>query len=333
MLFEDRLNCAVYRPMGMDWFYNGYWAINNLEDTAKQFLLEDHQDIVDGTPPLNRTSLQENGIYRVMDPGGLSTHRAISLDAFKKLKFDFLIASIPNHIQLFEKLIAEHQPNAKLIVQIGNEWDGNLFAGKNVLASIKRRDMPDGTNAIFYHQEFDLNIFKAQWPRKTNRISSYVNVIQNMKSGWSDFLSLEKELQSSGIEMFSYGGQCRDGNKCGPLELAQSMIDDEFVFHVKDGGDGFGHIIYNAYACGRPVITRKSFYKDRLAEELMNSENTIDLDEMSIPEAAQLIMEVREDEQKMAKMSQSSAMSFYSCVNYREESEAIGNWILDLKKR
>lgn len=333
LLFESRLGYSVYRPIGMDWFYNGYWAINNLEDTAKQFLLEDHQDIYDGTPALNKISSHNEGIYVIKEPGGTSFHKSITFEAFKKYKFDFVICSIPQHIPLFEKLISEHQPNAELIVQIGNEWDTNIFSGHNVLASIKRRQFSDDTNAMFYHQEFDLNVFKAQWPRYTGKISSYVNLLQNMSSGWSDFISLEEELLPHGITMSSYGGQCRDGNKCGPEELAQSMLDDEFIFHVKDGGDGFGHIIHNAYACGRPVITRKSFYKDKLAEELMNENNTIDLDSLSIPDAARLILELRSDPNKMIEMCISAARSFHSCVNYKEEADAISNWLLHIRKR
>ena len=38
LLFENRFNWNVYRPIGMEWFYEGYWGYNNIEATAKQFL-------------------------------------------------------------------------------------------------------------------------------------------------------------------------------------------------------------------------------------------------------------------------------------------------------
>lgn len=333
LLFENRLGYKVYRPIGMEWFYDGYWAINNLEDTAKQFLKQDHQKIKDATPPLNRTSLNDGGLYRIYDPGELSSHGAITLSAFKLIKFDIIIASIPAHVPLYQSLIDKYQPQAKLVVQVGNEWDLSYFSGLNVLASIKPRVVPDDVNVIFYHQEFDLNIFKATWPRKTNLISSYINVLQGMNTGWADFLALEKALNPSGIKMSSYGGQCRDGNMAGAKQLAESMANDAFIFHVKDGGDGFGHIIYNAYACGRPVITRKSFYKDKLAEELMNEKNTIDLDELGMADAVELIIETMSDDEKMSKASEAAYSAFYSCVDYKEEAINIGSWIESLKER
>ena len=334
LLFEKRLNYAVYRPIGMEWFYNGYWSINGLEDTAKQFLLQNHQEIIDGTPPLNRTSINDAGIYRVSDPGGVSSHRALTFDVFKKMKFDFIIASIPNHIPIYQKLIDEYQPKAKLIIQIGNEWDINNFPnGSNVLASIKQRPVRNGIDALFYHQEFDLDIFKATWPVKTNHISSYINILQAMPSGWRDFLMLEQALKDYGITMSSYGGQCRDGNITGPADLARSMQNDQIVFHVKDGGDGFGHVIHNAYACGRPVITRKSFYKNKLAEELMNDQNTIDLDALSFQDAVDLIVEIMSDDDRMLKASQASYSSFYTCVNYNEDANRVRIWLESLKER
>lgn len=333
LLFEERLGYKVYRPIGMDWFYNGFWAINNLEDTAKQFLKEDHQLIKDGTPPLNRTSLEDCGLYLINDPGDLSYHRAITFYAFTKIKFDIVIASIPSHINLFKRLIAEYQPQAKLIVHIGNEWDFSMFSGCNLLASVKERNLNIDINACFYHQEFDLNIFSYKPYNKSSVINSYINVLQNMETGWKDFLSLESNLNDVGISMKSYGGQCRDGNMAGPLELANSMHQSEMIFHVKDGGDGYGHVIYNAYACGRPVITRKSFYKDRLAEELMNDKNTIDLDQMSIEDAVDLILKIRSDESSMVSASQEAYNSFKNSVDFAIEAERINDWITTIIER
>jgi hypothetical protein len=333
LLFEKRMNHAVYRPIGMEWFYQGYWAINSSEDTAKQFLFQDYQSVTDGTPPLNRTSTSDCGLYRVYDPGQVSSHRAVTFEAFKHMKFDIIIASIPAHVPLYQRLIEVYQPQAKLVVQVGNEWDLSYFSGLDILASIKPRSVPEDTNVMFYHQEFDLDIFKATWPKKTNFVSSYINVLQGMKVGWPDFLALEKGLSRHGVKMSSYGGQCRDGNLNGVRELAESMSNDQFIFHVKDGGDGFGHILYNAYACGRPVITRKSFYKGKLAEELMNEKNTIDLDEISAGDAVELITEIMNDQTKMTEACQAAYSSFYSCVNYKEEAEAVSSWINQIKER
>ena len=121
----------------------------------------------------------------------------------------------------------------------------------NVLGSVKPGNIQDA-NVIYYHQEFDTEVFKLKEHKVSNNISSYINLLQELPIGWKDFIYLESQLKE--LSFKSYGGQCRDGNMNGVNELADSMHNDDFVFHVKDHGDGYGHIIYNAYACGKPTI-------------------------------------------------------------------------------
>ena len=102
----------------MEWFYEGYWAINDLEETAKQFLDTKTTIIADKTPALNVVSSIDDCIYNVYDPGHITTHKAISLNTFKEIKFDYIIASIPQHIDIFKDSIKKYQPNAKLIIHL-----------------------------------------------------------------------------------------------------------------------------------------------------------------------------------------------------------------------
>ncbi len=85
MLFEDRLGHEVFRPIGMDWFHEGYWAINDLEPTARQFLAFDSQPF-DSTPPLNDSMFRSThvGIARVFDPGRATTHMAVTLEGSRR---------------------------------------------------------------------------------------------------------------------------------------------------------------------------------------------------------------------------------------------------------
>lgn len=341
MLFGDRLRMMVYRPIGMEWFEEGYWAINDNRDTAKQFLsLDQAYEPRDKTPGLNKLTLERDellheaevdGVYYVADPGDISHHRACTLNFFKHNQFDYVIASIPAHVPLFEDLIAKYQPQAKLIVQIGNEWPEHLFEGHNVLASIKPRVYDSSTNAFFYHQEFDLDIFSPNATVANRRIYSFINVLDNMPQATSDFNELEAILQPrSGFEFKSYGGQCRDGNMTGPVELANKIREAMMIFHVKDGGDGFGHIIYNAYACGRPIITRRRFYKDRLAEELMIPGTFIDLDSCTLPEAANMINRLSYNPDELEHMGVKAWYRFNEVVKYAEEAEGIREWLKTL---
>jgi hypothetical protein len=324
MLFEERLGMNVYRPIGLEWFYEGYWAINDQLDTAKQFLDVETQVLADNTPPLNIVKEYSDGVYSVYDPGNITTHNAITLEAFKNVQFDYIIASIPQHIGLFQRLIQEFQPKAKLIVQIGNNWNPNIFRGLNVLGSVKPGSLQDA-NVVYYHQEFDTNIFKPKEHTISKTVSSYINLLQEMHFGWNDFIKLESSLTD--FTFRSYGGQCRDGNMTGAHDLADSMSNDDLVFHVKDHGDGYGHIIYNAYACGRPTIIRRSLYDNQLAQELFNDESSINLDGISIEDAVHKVKKVLSDEELLNNMSIKAYETFKNNVDFAYDAEKVYNWM------
>ncbi len=342
MLFGDRLHHMVYRPIGIEWFTEGFWAINNARETAEQFLSFDQEyQPKDGTPPLNKIvgdltvsrdrtlgETPENGVYYCGTPEEI--HRACTIDFFKKNKFDLVLCSIPQHIPLYKQLIEIYQPQAKLIYQVGNDWDFDTLHGMNVLASVRPRRVPDDVNAMFYHQEFDTNIFRKRVAMPTKNIHNYVNVLQEKPSAQADFDKLESLLGRKGFHFKSYGGQNRDGNVSGPHALAESMKDAMLVFNVKPGGDGFGHIIHNAYSVGRPVITRRSHYEGKLAAELLIPGTCIDLDSMSMPDAANRINRLYHSPMELVKMSKLAHDRFKQLVNYEAEAERIKQWLTTL---
>ncbi len=338
MLFGERLHMLVYRPIGMEWFEQGFWAVNNQEDTARQFLsLEQSFRPGDGTPHLNTLTMQRDkvlgeteaaGMYYVADPGGATWHRACTMDFFRDHQFDYVIASIPQHVPLYKKLIELYQPQAKLIVQMGNNWNLNDYAGHNVLASIAPQFSP--ANTMFYHQEFDTEIFRASQVEPHKKVFSFVNLIEHTGIGWNDYRELRKMLSPQGWEFRAYGGQCPDGNMTGPVELANKMREATFVFHVKPGGDGFGHIIHNAYAAGRPLITRSSHYRDQLAEQLLVPGTFIDLDKFGRPEVKNMLTRLLHDPEGLQAMGKRAAQRFRDVVDYEYESEGIGQWLGNL---
>lgn len=331
-LFEDRLGHEVYRPIGLDWYEQGFWGINDLFDTAKQYLSFDQAyKPGDGTPALNKwmdRTESEEGVGHVLDPGGERAHKVCTLEYFKNNPFDVCIASIPKHIEMYKKLIKLYNPKAKLIVQMGNEWPMDYWYNNNVLASVKPRPVTSDINAMFYHQEFDLRVFWWDTVKPTKKIFSFINVLQSMERGYKDFLALERFL--SDFEFKSYGGQCRDGNMTGERELAEKMRESQFVFHVKDHGDGFGHVIHNAYAMGRPVITRKSDYINRLAEDLLVEGTYIDVD-LGYAEVVRQVRELTDSPEKLAIMGDEAAKQFRKVVNYEQEAEEIAVWLTKLR--
>lgn len=330
LLFEGRLGMDLYRPIGMEWFDSGYWAINNQRDTAAQFLEYDSQPL-DATPGLNDIIGSEpDGVCRVYDPGMQTRHRACTLDYFKNNKFDYVIASIPAHVPIFERLIAEFQPGAKLIIQMGNNWNLDRYSGYNILASLAPQPVQAGCNTLFYHQEFDLDIFCDTPISGARLVYSFINVIQNTGVGWEDYKALKRAMERTGWDFKAFGGQCPDGNMTGVQELASKMREASFIFHVKPGGDGYGHIIHNAYAVGRPVITRSSHYRGQLAEQLLVPGTFIDLDRYSIDEVRMIIQNLVIDQDALVNIGKMAANRFDDVVDFKRDAEEVALWLATL---
>lgn len=121
-------------------------------------------------------------------------------------------------------------------------------------------------------------------------VASMVNALpvnSIFRENWMDYLEFETALDDSDIGVRAYGGGCPDGSLSYPDEVAKVMKHAAYGFHLKAGGDGFGHVIHNWAAVGRPVIFRSSQYKGKLAEPLLEHGQTgIDLDKMSVKDAA-----------------------------------------------
>lgn len=333
LTFEQRLEIDVYRPIGLEWFDQGYWAINDQRDTADQFLSLDQKfEPADGTPALNQVhqlKTAEAGTYWVADPGLKSFHRAATLDFFTKHEFDYILASIPAHVEPFKALRDKYWPNAKLIVQMGNNWSLERYRDFNVLASIAPQ--PASRNVMFYHQEFDLNVFYDSPVAPARNIYSFVNVIEKTGLGWRDYQDLKRLMERLGWKVRAYGGQCPDGNMTGAFELAAKMREASFIFHVKPGGDGFGHIIHNAYAVGRPLITRPSHYRGQLAERLLVPGTFVDLDRYSGPEVKNILTQLMLHPDDLVTMGKAAAARFDEVVDYGKQAAAIGAWLERIK--
>jgi hypothetical protein len=336
MLFEDRLGGELYRPIGMGWFDQGYWKLNDQLDTARQYL-EIGNVPLDGTLPLNESTtgllsptingVREAYMCKDIDSGGYN--KAITLEEFARADFDILIASLPQHIQPFKKLIEIFQPKAKLIYQIGNQWDIPASLVKNVMCSAKLPDLPKSLNVVEYHQEFDLSIFKPEPPSEKRKVYSFVNCLGTadlFKKDWELFLKLEELMPN--WEFKSFGGQCRDGSMKGSQELADKMREATFIFHCKTGGDGYGHVIHNAAAVGRPLIVRKADYEGKLAQSLIHPSTSILVDNLSPEDIA---YEIEEGYRFRESYSSEMYKTFKEAVDFDREEQEIRKFLDQLE--
>ena len=333
MLFEDRLGGKLFRPVGLEWFQEGFWKIaelyNNAPDTIGQFL--ELRDIKEYPfiPPFSDKSLNEikeqTKDYYVMNVG--TGQKAITLEQFKNMDIDIVIASIPAHFVAYAELIKKYKPNAKLICHYGNNWLMSNYQQDNVMASILPQPIPNNTNVVFYHQEFDLNIFKYKEPTISKHIKSFVHVFD----GYPDaqlFYDVEKLMPDYSFKV--HGATSRDGNINGYQNIADAMHDSMFIWHLKKDGDGFGHIIHNAFACGRPPIVKKEYYKDQLAEQLMEDGVTcIAVDNLNPQEIVDKIRKYSETDNYI-KLCQNAYNRFKEFVDYDEEEKEIREFVDNL---
>ncbi len=324
LLLEKRLGHKLFRPIGMDWFDEGFWDIGNPypnpRDTAKQYLGTDDRTW-DAYKNLNGDYKIEDGIYYIYNPPHNFHHRGITLEKFKEMKFDIIISSFPfGHEQTYKRLQQSLMPSAKFIVQLGNIYQSTT--AENVMCSTV--PYPTDKNVIFYHQEFDLNIFK---PVKKDQIfiSSFVNIMPR-----SDlFEAVEKLVPEYFFK--SFGAQNRDGTLTDMQDIANYMNQSKFGWHIKPGGDGFGHIIHNWFAVGKPIITNISDYKDKLAGALLEDGVTcIDVEGKS-PEAIADLIKFFSLPEEYEKMCQAIKNRFKKVVDFDKEAKQVQHFLENLR--
>lgn len=323
LTLEKRLGYELYRPVGMEWFPD-WWRIaapyNDAIDTAKQYLsLDQRYRPIDGTPPLNTLRETKPTHYEIAEQSHGYIQKAITLEQFKDMDIDVIIASIPDHAITYKKLRDQYKPKAKLIFQVGNMFneleslirDGHV---KNLMASIKPFDTK--VHSVFYHQEVDQDVFKVADPaRAENKISSFVIGLPNEQL----FLDLKKEV--SEYEMTAYA------SKYAPFvqttrEMADIMARSKFGLHIKPRGDGFGHVIYSWAFMGRPIITNFADYRDKLAGELLIDGSTaINTENRTPKEIAEIIRNIDKDRYK--KMCASMYIATQYKVGYEKEAQQI----------
>jgi hypothetical protein len=318
LLFEKRLGFEMYRPIGLEWFTNGYFKIaepyGNAQDTIDQYLDINNRGW-DTHKNLNGDYKIEDGIYHIYDPENKIHHKAITFDKFKEIEFDYILASFPTHGN-WENLL-RYQPKAKFIMQIGNE--GQTSQSKNILCSTADFVAKPEQNFYQYHQEFDLGEFEYEPPKHTKKIKSFVISLPEPNL----YFAYKNALPE--FDFKSHGVGSPDGTVHGPL-IPQMMRESMFGYHVKPA-DGYGHVIHKWMASGRPVIVRGNYYKGKMAEPLLiDGVTCIDLDKHSFEENIALIRKYSQPEEHK-RMCENAYKRFHEVVNFDKEAQEIKEWL------
>jgi len=333
LLFEKRLGWELYRPAGIDWFEQGYWNLypGVHKNTADQYLTlnqcfkrDVHGFLLPKRMKLNDNYRIEDGIYYIFDPSSAKVHRGITLEKFRNTKFDILISSVPSHIPIWNQLIADYQPQAKHIFQVGNAW-GHCPGVKNILVSTEPFQVPGNVNACFYHQEFDLNVFKYVPPTNSKKVYSYIHYMREMELHHV----FRQQLEPSGWEFFTYGAGM-EGDLCLQNNIAEKYNEMGWLWQVKPEGDGFGHGLFNSYACGRPAIIKANYYQGKLGGHLLQDQKTcLDISRYSVHEASNLLNIFAQPEHHL-RMCEAAHNRFKEVVDFDKEFIKIKKFLENL---
>ncbi len=245
----------LFAPVGFDWAADGFWRLSQLPETQKQYLY-----------PLT-CERDEEGHYRYWDKGEQIWQRRITLEQFKETKFDVIVCSLAEHSASFRTLRDKYQPQAKYIRLSGNTGEQiNWDEFDNFIDTTGLYQPPENINSIVMGQEFPLDTFGYADPVNHKTIKNYMNQLHEA-GAYQIWQELKGLLPDYNFKMHGSGGD--DGMVDGLAAIGDGMRDMSFLFQVKHHGEGFGHVIHNAYSVGRPAIAMLEFYKGKLAEHFL----------------------------------------------------------------
>lgn len=354
LLFEKRLGGNIYRPIGMEWAEKGFWKVYNHPATQAQFL-GIGAATPDGTPPLNEVQgigANINGTlgkryeyYRCHDISSDEENKALLFQDFLQAPIDIVIASIPQHIEPFQQLCLLHPNKPKFIFQIGNQWNATGYdriVPMNVMASAKIpfHQVHQCDSFIEYHQEFDTSVFNPwkngveengfedTWNKSVTSFVNCFDVDQLFAQDWHLFEEVEDMMSQWTFK--TYGGQCRDGSVGPASEVANTMKASQFIWHTKNGGDGYGHVLHSSAACGRPLIIKRQYYLGKMGDALIkDGETAIVIDALSPQEIVNKI-DYYSEKQRWLRMCHNVIDNFAEHVDFDKEQTQIEQFLVSL---
>ena len=276
-LFEDRLSLELYTPIGHDWWTEGYWqfgAVFGDDRLARQYLDLAWREVEPGLHLGFDNLHPERPIY------------GVTVAAAREMRWDFVSASVQENQAGMARFAAE--AGARYLYHVGNARQQVDLSLSPLILNAAEADTPPERTA-FVGQEFDWQTtFRYQEPAPSRRITSAMNLLPGVPEAAVPWTELAAALPD--WEFRSYGHSCPDGFLAPVQAVADAMARSAWAFHCKPTGDGFGHVIHNWAAIGRPLIGRGSYYGGQRASPLWDDMRTaVDLDRHTIAEAAEII--------------------------------------------
>ncbi len=308
ILFEDRFGWELYSMAGNDWTQHG-WQLRSgppISWSAADYLC------LDGATDKGTHYERAEREYPARPRKMMTPAQAFDT------KWDFVLGSVPEHQRNFRSLAA--RLGARFINQIGNaKYDVEPMTDQIVLASAKVRIRQRVPN-VTYHQEFDRSVFAPSPILEPLSVSSLM-----LRLDWTS-CDYRWMAEAKDVDWFAPGGADPLAPEyMAPMsKVADIMRGSGWIWHDKRIGDGYGHVLHNAAAMGRPLIGHASHYSGQMGEPFWQDLKTcIDLDRHDPTEALRLIRAISADQDWHADISRNITETFDRLVDFDAEADAI----------
>lgn len=312
LTLQDRLGYDVYRMIGLEWYDAGLWSFEKAwaGDTFAQrslslretdTLVGDHYERVDERHP--------GRVFKM-----LTLEQAIAMT-----DINYILTSVTDNHHSFRPFVKANK-KLKHIIQMGNNehhvnWDHHMVALVGTEAEI-----PKFVSYVRYSPEFDTeNLFKFTPVPVDGPISSFLLVWHLQRTETLGMFNYVRENVDREFKMFGEEGVPLDTE---PL-MAKNMQEAAAFWHTKPVGDGYGFVIHQAAAIGRPIIGNRKYYLNCRAKFLWDPDSTLDIDSMKPETVAKAVEGLLADPERMIRMGERANEVFRAHVNFDEDAENI----------
>lgn len=321
-LLCKRLGWNLYTPIGREWATEGYWQFGFHaygDDRLAVQYLEPHEGIWSwyGNAADDVWVTYDSEFPDVPIMG-------VRLWAAKAMAFSHIIATVDDNQHGFARFAQE--VGAQYVVQVGNT--GQYVDWRLDPLALVSSEVPILGRGIRYHQEMDDTRFRQPYLATPTRVSSFVNCFPQIRrdhqyigEAWDHARGLLPRWTFN-----EYGIDGADGILKPLSLLADTMALSGWVWMDKPTGDGFGHVIHMAAAVGRPIIGHASHYRGKMAEMFWTPETSIDLDTVSVQDAARMMSTVAQVPERFAEMCH-AIRAIFDTIDYDAEAEAIRDFL------
>ncbi len=331
-LLAERLGWELYRPIGMDWFDQDYWVHEKKwhgDGVARQYLEPWGSDIpirVGEQPPYFHRTIRHD----LSHPARF--YKLVTLEQARDLRPDIVISSLAHNHEGFHRFATE--VGATFGLQLGNVRFGHIdmaedrwdLAAFGLVSGIMPITPPKPH--VVYHQEFALRPYTPPPRHDPFRVASFVQCYPESPtySALTELAPMAPELDWRVYG--AYGGAPLDEYAAGNIgvcsQVGDAMADSDVAWHAKAWSDGFGHVIHNWFAIGRPVFGIQSYYANQLAGPLwVDGVTSIDIEHRTREEVVRELRRLRDDPDHHLRMSEAAFARFREVVDFDAEAEQI----------